>query len=66
MLISELIQCFLCNLYSCICPSATDRPDAVQLASEMSDIILRHMDSLQSSQVTLERKLDRERRKTQK
>ena len=42
------------------------RPDAVQLAGEMSDMILRHMDSLQSSQLTLERKLDRERKRTQK
>lgn len=51
---------------SCICPSADRRPDTVQLAAEMSDIMLRHMDSLQSSQLSLERKLDRERKRTQK
>ncbi|XP_060555382.1 serine/threonine-protein kinase Nek10-like isoform X1 [Ruditapes philippinarum] len=54
------------TIKSCICPSADKRPDAVQLAGEMSDMILRHMDSLQTSQLTLERKLDRERKRTQK
>ncbi|KAL4222854.1 Serine/threonine-protein kinase Nek10 [Mactra antiquata] len=51
---------------SCICPSAEKRPDTVQLAGEMSDLMLKHMDSLQNSQLSLERKLDRERRRTQK
>lgn len=51
---------------NCICPSADKRPDTVQLAGEMSDMILRHMDTLQASQLALERKLDRERRRTQK
>ncbi|XP_052808823.1 serine/threonine-protein kinase Nek10-like isoform X2 [Mya arenaria] len=51
---------------SCICPNADRRPDTVELASGMSDLVLRHMDTLQQTQSNLQRKLDRERRKTQK
>ncbi|XP_052258729.1 serine/threonine-protein kinase Nek10-like isoform X2 [Dreissena polymorpha] len=50
----------------CICPRADLRPDTEQLAGSLSDVILRHMDAVQAAQVSLQNKLDRERRKTQK
>ena len=53
-------------IFSCICPSADRRPDITTLAGQMADIMLKHMDAITNSQHTLERKLDRERKRTQK
>jgi len=50
----------------CICPRAEQRPDTVQLAGEMADVVLRHMDKLNATHASMQRKLDRERRKTHK
>lgn len=51
---------------SCICPSADRRPDITALAGQMADIMLKQMDVITNSQHTLERKLERERKRTQK
>ncbi|KAK3108060.1 hypothetical protein FSP39_000448 [Pinctada imbricata] len=51
---------------SCICKCADARPDTVQLASQMADKLLVHIDSLRINQTTMEKKLEKERHKAQR
>ncbi|KAL3832242.1 hypothetical protein ACJMK2_023902 [Sinanodonta woodiana] len=50
----------------CITPSSSKRPDILQLAASVIDIILVHMDNMKIHQTKLETKLERERKRTQK
>ncbi|XP_015212928.1 serine/threonine-protein kinase Nek10 isoform X3 [Lepisosteus oculatus] len=50
----------------CLTPDAELRPDIVEVSTKMSDVMMKYMDGLCTSQLTLEKKLDRERRRTQK
>ncbi|XP_066571835.1 serine/threonine-protein kinase Nek10 [Amia ocellicauda] len=50
----------------CLTPDAEIRPDIVEVSAKISDIMMKYVDALRSSQLTLEKKLDRERRRTQK
>lgn len=53
-------------LSSCICKSVDDRPDTVELASQIADKLLVHVDNLRINQITLEKKLEKERKKAQR
>ncbi|XP_052046668.1 serine/threonine-protein kinase Nek10 isoform X5 [Apodemus sylvaticus] len=54
-------------LYSwCLTPDAEARPDIVEVSSMISDVMMKYLDSLSTSQLALERKLERERRRTQR
>ncbi|KAL5007557.1 hypothetical protein ScPMuIL_016363 [Solemya velum] len=59
---ARLIQ----TVTSCICASAEKRPDVLQLAGSVVDIMLVHMDNCRIHQTSLERKLERERKRTQR
>lgn len=50
----------------CLTPDAEARPDIVEVSSMISDIMMKYLDSLSTSQLALERKLERERRRTQR
>ncbi|XP_064613774.1 serine/threonine-protein kinase Nek10-like [Liolophura sinensis] len=50
----------------CITSSPEDRPDILELSGQLVDILLVHMDNMSVNQTGLERKLDRERTRTQK
>ena len=52
--------------FSCICKSVDDRPDTVELASQIADKLLVHVDNLRINQITLEKKLEKERKKAQR
>ncbi|XP_059145403.1 serine/threonine-protein kinase Nek10-like [Physella acuta] len=54
------------TIKSCLCVNPEDRPDILQLSGQLADILLTHMDQLRISQTALERKLERERKRTQK
>ncbi|XP_021370218.1 serine/threonine-protein kinase Nek10-like isoform X3 [Mizuhopecten yessoensis] len=51
---------------SCICQSSEKRPDIVELAGMMADKLLVHMDSLRTNQISMEKKLEKERLKAQR
>ncbi|XP_069111066.1 serine/threonine-protein kinase Nek10-like isoform X4 [Argopecten irradians] len=51
---------------SCICQSFEKRPDIVDLAGMMADKLLVHMDTLRTNQISMERKLEKERTKAQR
>ncbi|XP_054585824.1 serine/threonine-protein kinase Nek10 isoform X9 [Eptesicus fuscus] len=54
-------------LYSwCLTPDAEARPDIVEVSSLISDVMMKYLDSLSTSQLALEKKLERERRRTQR
>ncbi|XP_035825496.1 serine/threonine-protein kinase Nek10 [Aplysia californica] len=50
----------------CLTISPDHRPDILALSSELSNMLLVQMDSLRITQTALERKLDKERKRTQK
>ncbi|XP_020927119.1 serine/threonine-protein kinase Nek10 isoform X4 [Sus scrofa] len=50
----------------CLTPDAEARPDIVEVSSMISDVMMKYLDNLSTSQLALERKLDRERRRTQR
>ena len=54
------------RFFSCICKSVDDRPDTVELASQIADKLLVHVDNLRINQITLEKKLEKERKKAQR
>ena len=54
------------RVFSCICKSVDDRPDTVELASQIADKLLVHVDNLRINQITLEKKLEKERKKAQR
>ena len=59
---SRLIDTVSC----CLRIDPDQRPDILGLSSELSDMLLLHMDALRINQTALERKLDKERKRTQK
>ncbi|XP_024894849.1 serine/threonine-protein kinase Nek10 isoform X3 [Pteropus alecto] len=50
----------------CLTPDAEARPDIVEVSSMISDVMMKYLDSLSTSQLALEKKLERERRRTQR
>uniref|UniRef100_A0A7M4E884 Serine/threonine-protein kinase Nek10 n=1 Tax=Crocodylus porosus TaxID=8502 RepID=A0A7M4E884_CROPO len=50
----------------CLTPDAETRPDIVEVSSVISDVMMRYLDGLSTSHLTLEKKLERERRRTQR
>lgn len=52
--------------HRCLTPDAETRPDIVEVSSVISDVMMRYLDGLSTSHLTLEKKLERERRRTQR
>ncbi|XP_058410011.1 serine/threonine-protein kinase Nek10 isoform X7 [Diceros bicornis minor] len=50
----------------CLTPDAEARPDIVEVSSMISDVVMKYLDILSTSQLALEKKLERERRRTQR
>ncbi|XP_061441953.1 serine/threonine-protein kinase Nek10 isoform X3 [Rhineura floridana] len=50
----------------CLTPDAESRPDIIEVSSMISDVMMKYLDGLATSQLVLERKLERERRRTQR
>ncbi|NWH60265.1 NEK10 kinase, partial [Geococcyx californianus] len=50
----------------CLTPDAEARPDIVEVSSLLSDVMMKYLDVLSTSHLMLEKKLDRERRQTQR
>ncbi|XP_030641204.1 serine/threonine-protein kinase Nek10 [Chanos chanos] len=50
----------------CLTPEADKRPDIVEVGSKISDIMMKFMDSLCTSQNALERRAERDRKRAQK
>ncbi|XP_069716167.1 serine/threonine-protein kinase Nek10-like [Phaenicophaeus curvirostris] len=50
----------------CLTPDAEARPDIVEVSSLLSDVMMKYLDVLSASHLMLEKKLDRERRRTQR
>ncbi|GCC24077.1 hypothetical protein chiPu_0002476 [Chiloscyllium punctatum] len=49
----------------CLTPDSEERPDVVEVSAMISDVMMKYMDNLCTLQITMEKKLDRERRRTQ-
>ncbi|XP_040335947.1 serine/threonine-protein kinase Nek10 isoform X3 [Herpailurus yagouaroundi] len=50
----------------CLTPDAEARPDIVEVSSMISDVMMKYLDNLSTSQLALEKKLERERKRTQR
>lgn len=50
----------------CLTPDAETRPDIVEVSSMISDAMMKYLDDLSTSHFALEKKLERERRRTQR
>uniref|UniRef100_H0V359 Serine/threonine-protein kinase Nek10 n=1 Tax=Cavia porcellus TaxID=10141 RepID=H0V359_CAVPO len=50
----------------CLTPDAEARPDIVEVSAMISEVMMKYLDNLSTSQLALEKKLDRERRRTQR
>ncbi|XP_042662473.1 serine/threonine-protein kinase Nek10 isoform X2 [Tyto alba] len=50
----------------CLTPDAEARPDIVEVSSLLSDVMMKYLDVLSTSHLMLGKKLDRERRRTQR
>ncbi|XP_051792055.1 LOW QUALITY PROTEIN: serine/threonine-protein kinase Nek10 [Erpetoichthys calabaricus] len=50
----------------CLTPDPDLRPDIVEVSARISDVIMKYVDGLGSTQISMERKLERERKRTQK
>uniref|UniRef100_A0A8C7I0C5 NIMA related kinase 10 n=1 Tax=Oncorhynchus kisutch TaxID=8019 RepID=A0A8C7I0C5_ONCKI len=57
--VTDMIKC-------CLTTDADLRPDIVEVSSKISDIMMRFMDSLYTSQNALERRAERDRKRAQK
>lgn len=55
-----------CSFCRCLTPDAEARPDIVEVSSLLSDVMMKYLDVLSTSHLMLEKKLDRERRRTQR
>ncbi|CAH1790420.1 unnamed protein product [Owenia fusiformis] len=51
---------------SCITADPQLRPDIVQVASQIADVMMSQMDTLRAHQLAMEKKLERERKRTQR
>ena len=49
---------------ACLTPNPSSRPDVLQVGSKMSTTLLQQLDNLRCANATLERKLERERKRT--
>ncbi|XP_070565235.1 serine/threonine-protein kinase Nek10-like [Ptychodera flava] len=54
------------TIQRCLTPEKDDRPDIIQVAAVISDVFMIHMDRLRQNQISMERKLERERKRTQR
>ncbi|XP_067915905.1 serine/threonine-protein kinase Nek10 isoform X2 [Heterodontus francisci] len=54
------------TIKSCLTSDSEARPDVVEVSAMISDIMMKYMDNLCTMQLTMEKKLDRERRRTQR
>ncbi|XP_077978280.1 serine/threonine-protein kinase Nek10-like [Glandiceps talaboti] len=54
------------TIQRCLNPDADERPDIVEVAAIVSDVLLLCMDKLRHNQISLEKKLERERKRTQR
>ncbi|PKU46408.1 serine threonine-protein kinase nek10 [Limosa lapponica baueri] len=54
------------TIQRCLTPDAEARPDIVEVSSLLSDVMMKYLDVLSTSHLMLEKKLDRERRRTQR
>ncbi|XP_062925562.1 serine/threonine-protein kinase Nek10 [Mobula hypostoma] len=54
------------TIKSCLTPDSEARPDVVEVSAMISNIMMKYMDDLCTLQITMEKRLDRERRRTQK
>ena len=54
------------TISKCLTVEPADRPDVVQVAAHISDIMMVHMDNIRKDNGKLDRKLEQERRRTQK
>ncbi|XP_013063092.2 serine/threonine-protein kinase Nek10-like [Biomphalaria glabrata] len=59
---SQLLQ----TIKSCLSVNPDERPDILELSSQLTDLLLSYMDNLRISENALQRKLERERKRTQK
>ncbi|KAG2465022.1 NEK10 kinase, partial [Polypterus senegalus] len=50
----------------CLTPDPDLRPDIIEVSARISDVIMKYVDGLGSTQISMERKLERERKRTQK
>uniref|UniRef100_A0A8D0HCM8 NIMA related kinase 10 n=1 Tax=Sphenodon punctatus TaxID=8508 RepID=A0A8D0HCM8_SPHPU len=50
----------------CLTPDAESRPDIVEVSSMLSDVMMKYLDGLSTCQLALEKKLERERWRTQR
>uniref|UniRef100_A0A493SVJ1 Protein kinase domain-containing protein n=1 Tax=Anas platyrhynchos platyrhynchos TaxID=8840 RepID=A0A493SVJ1_ANAPP len=50
----------------CLTPDAETRPDIVEVSSLLSDVMMKYLDVLSTSHLMLEKKMERERRRTQR
>uniref|UniRef100_A0A8B9BIS2 Serine/threonine-protein kinase Nek10 n=1 Tax=Anser brachyrhynchus TaxID=132585 RepID=A0A8B9BIS2_9AVES len=50
----------------CLTPDAETRPDIVEVSSLLSDVMMKYLDVLSTSHLMLEKKVERERRRTQR
>ncbi|XP_073899877.1 serine/threonine-protein kinase Nek10 isoform X3 [Castor canadensis] len=50
----------------CLTPDAEARPDIIEVSSMISDVIMKYLDTISTSQLALEKKLERERKRTQR
>ncbi|XP_013394650.1 serine/threonine-protein kinase Nek10 isoform X4 [Lingula anatina] len=57
--VSKTIKC-------CLTADPSQRPDIVQVAGVIAEEILQHLDLIKANQISLEKKLERERKRTQK
>ncbi|XP_069504875.1 serine/threonine-protein kinase Nek10 [Ambystoma mexicanum] len=55
-----------CTIKRCLTPDAETRPDIVEVCALISDVMMKYLDGLSTSQITLEKKLERERKRTQR
>lgn len=54
------------SFYRCLTPDAETRPDIVEVSSLLSDVMMKYLDVLSTSHLMLEKKMERERRRTQR
>ncbi|XP_043920696.1 serine/threonine-protein kinase Nek10 [Protopterus annectens] len=50
----------------CLTPDSEARPDIVEVSSLVTDVMMKYLDLLSMCQITLEKKLERERKRTQR
>ncbi|XP_022087422.1 serine/threonine-protein kinase Nek10-like isoform X2 [Acanthaster planci] len=54
------------TIRQCLTADPDKRPDIVQVGGLIADIMMQNMDALRTNQISLEKKLDRERKRTQR